>query len=89
MVNIDDAEATNLATHLGQTRETFDEKYISKGESGRMVINSIPCHFLVENSCSVTSIVLQDVENFQLFIFQISIKGFHHLYALRQMPHYF
>jgi Fe-S-cluster containining protein len=53
MVNIDDAEATNLATHLGQTRETFDEKYISKGESGRMVINSIPCHFLVENSCSV------------------------------------
>ena len=53
MVNIDEAEATNLATHLGQTRETFDEKYISKGESGRMVINSIPCHFLVENSCSV------------------------------------
>jgi len=53
MVNIDEAEATHLSKHLGQTRETFDEKYISKGESGRMVINSIPCHFLVENSCSV------------------------------------
>jgi Fe-S-cluster containining protein len=53
MVNIDEAEASNLAIHLGKTREEFDEAYISKGESGRMVINSIPCHFLVGNSCSV------------------------------------
>jgi len=53
MVNIDEEEANNLAKHLGQSRALFDENYISKGESGRMVINSIPCHFLVENSCSV------------------------------------
>lgn len=53
MVNIDEAEASNLAIHLGKTREEFDEAYISKGESGRMVINAIPCHFLVGNSCSV------------------------------------
>ena len=53
MVNIDEAEASNLANHLGKTREAFDEAYISKGESGRMVINAIPCHFLVGNSCSV------------------------------------
>jgi len=53
MVNIDEEEATNLAQHLGKSREDFDEAYISKGESGRMVINSIPCHFLVEKSCSV------------------------------------
>jgi len=53
MVNIDESEADNLAQHLGKSREDFDEAYISKGESGRMVINSIPCHFLVDNSCSV------------------------------------
>jgi hypothetical protein len=53
MVNIDEEEATNLAQHLGKSRDDFDEAYISKGESGRMVINSIPCHFLVEKSCSV------------------------------------
>ena len=53
MVNIDEAEANNLAAHLGQTREVFDEAYLSKGESGRMVVNAIPCHFLVGNSCSV------------------------------------
>ena len=55
MVNIDEAEANHLSEHLGQSREEFDEKYLSKGESGRMVINSIPCHFLVGNSCSVYS----------------------------------
>jgi len=53
MVNIDEKEANKLAQHLGKTRTQFDEDYISKGESGRMVINSIPCHFLVGNSCSV------------------------------------
>ena len=53
MVNIDEQEANHLSAHLGQTREKFDEAYISKGESGSMVINAIPCHFLVENSCSV------------------------------------
>ncbi len=55
MVNIDEAEADHLSAHLGQSRKEFDENYLSKGESGRMVINSIPCHFLVGNSCSVYS----------------------------------
>jgi Fe-S-cluster containining protein len=53
MVNIDETEANNLSAHLGQTRAEFDEKYLDKGESGRMVVNAIPCHFLVGNSCSV------------------------------------
>jgi len=53
MVNIDEEEANNLSAHLGQTRAQFDENYLDKGESGRMVVNAIPCHFLVGNSCSV------------------------------------
>ena len=53
MVNIDEEEANNLSAHLGQTRAEFDEKYLDKGDSGRMVVNAIPCHFLVGNSCSV------------------------------------
>jgi Fe-S-cluster containining protein len=55
MVNINEEEATNLAAHLGQDRASFDQKYLSKGESGNMVINAIPCHFLKENSCTVYS----------------------------------
>ncbi len=53
MVNIDEQEADNLAAHLGQTRAEFDQTYIEKGESGRMVINAIPCHFLKDNACTV------------------------------------
>ena len=53
MVNIDEEEANRLSAHLGTSRKDFDNAYISKGESGRMVMNAIPCHFLVENSCSV------------------------------------
>jgi hypothetical protein len=53
MVNIDEQEADHLSAHLGQTRAEFDQKYIEKGESGRMVINAIPCHFLKNNACTV------------------------------------
>lgn len=53
MVNIDEQEALNLSQHLGLTTQQFEDNYISKGESGRMVINSIPCHFLEGNRCSV------------------------------------
>ena len=53
MVNINNQEADNLAAYLGQNRAEFDSKYLEKGESGRMVLNAIPCHFLVGNSCSV------------------------------------
>ena len=53
MVNIEEQEATHLAKHLNISRDKFDQTYISKGESGRMVINAIPCHFLSENSCTV------------------------------------
>lgn len=55
MVNIDEDEANHLAAHLGQKRSEFDANYISKGESGKMVINAIPCHFLKDNSCTVYS----------------------------------
>jgi len=53
MVNIDEEEANNLSAHLGQSRAEFDAKYLDKGESGRMVVNAIPCHFLEGNSCSI------------------------------------
>ncbi len=52
MVNINDDEANNLSRHLGQTREEFDTKYLEKGSS-MMILNSIPCHFLSDNKCTV------------------------------------
>lgn len=53
MVNINNEEANNAAEHLKISRTEFDEKYIAKGESGAMIINSIPCHFLSDNKCTI------------------------------------
>jgi uncharacterized protein len=53
MVNINETEADNLSNHLQLSRENFDEKYLEKGSNGMMILNSIPCHFLSENKCTV------------------------------------
>ncbi|MFY8003325.1 MAG: YkgJ family cysteine cluster protein [Chitinophagaceae bacterium] len=53
MINVSTEEANNLAAHLQQTRNEFDDTYIEKSESGSMLINAIPCHFLQDNSCTV------------------------------------
>jgi uncharacterized protein len=52
MINVTDEEANNLSNHLQQNRDFFDEQYLEKG-TNLMVINTIPCHFLNENKCSV------------------------------------
>ena len=67
MVNINEQEADHLAQHLGQNRTEFDEKYLEKGESGRMVLNAIPCHFLVGNSCSVYEHRFEGCKEFPAF----------------------
>ncbi len=67
MVNINNQEADNLAAHLGQNREEFDQKYLEKGESGRMVLNAIPCHFLVGKSCSVYEHRFEGCKEFPAF----------------------
>lgn len=53
MINVNEDEATNAANHLHTSRGEFDKKYIDKGESGRMIINAIPCHFLSDNKCTI------------------------------------
>jgi uncharacterized protein len=53
MVNINETEADNLAEHLQLSRNSFDTKYIEKGNNGMMLLNAIPCHFLSDNKCTV------------------------------------
>lgn len=53
MVLINDPEADNLARHLGQNREDFDQAYLEKGSNGLMIMNRMPCPFLVDRKCSV------------------------------------
>lgn len=53
MVLINDTEADNLSRHLGQSREDFDQAYLEKGSNGLMIMNRMPCPFLVDRKCSV------------------------------------
>lgn len=53
MVNITAEEANKAAAGLHMSREDFDEKYVEKGSHELMIINSIPCHFLSDNKCTI------------------------------------
>lgn len=53
MINVTADETRLLAAHLQTSIAIVKEKYIEKSEGGQMIINTIPCHFLEETSCSI------------------------------------
>jgi Fe-S-cluster containining protein len=53
MINVEEDEANNAAKHLSISREKFDEQFIEKSLSGKMLISKMPCHFLAENKCTI------------------------------------
>ena len=53
MINVTEEEADRVANRLNLSRKQFDETYLEKGSSDLMVINTIPCHFLAHNKCTV------------------------------------
>jgi len=53
MINVSTEEADALSDHLAMQRSHFDQTYLEKGIGDTMLMNTIPCHFLTENRCSV------------------------------------
>lgn len=53
MINVEPVEANNLAAYLHIPAAEFKHAYIEESEQGQMVINTIPCHFLKHNRCSI------------------------------------
>ena len=53
MIQVDPIELKHLSAALQMSEGEFEDAYIEKGCSGKMLINTIPCHFLSENKCSV------------------------------------
>jgi Fe-S-cluster containining protein len=53
MINVTKTEADHLALYLEQSRIEFDEKYLEKSTNGMIFINTIPCHFLKNNKCTI------------------------------------
>lgn len=53
MINITVEEAEMLALKKGISLITIKEKYVEESLGGQLIINTIPCHFLEENRCTI------------------------------------
>ncbi|MBW8687995.1 YkgJ family cysteine cluster protein [Chitinophaga rhizophila] len=54
MIGVTEEEVTALATHLQRSPEDVKAQYIETGSGyGDMLMNTIPCHFLDGNKCSI------------------------------------
>ena len=53
LINVTYEEANHLAMHLQINRTQFDSTYIEKGVNGMMLMNTMPCSFLLNNKCTV------------------------------------
>lgn len=53
MINVTQQESDSVALHLKMTGADFEEKHIEKSAGGQMIMNTIPCHFLSENKCTI------------------------------------
>jgi Fe-S-cluster containining protein len=53
MINVTPEETISLALHLKEKIEVVKEKYIEISSEGQMIVNTIPCHFLANSSCTI------------------------------------
>jgi Fe-S-cluster containining protein len=53
VINVTHVELGPLAAHMNLTPAETKEKYIEESMAGRLFINTMPCHFLAENKCTI------------------------------------
>lgn len=53
MINIEPGEPEVLSVHLNIPLPELQEKFIEVSQQGKMIVNSIPCHFLANNICTI------------------------------------
>ena len=53
LINVEEAEIAGAAQQHGINAAEFSERYLEAGQSGRTIINRIPCHFLTGDQCSI------------------------------------
>ena len=53
MINVTPNEVESVAKYLNIAPNNFEEKYIEKSLQGKMIMNTIPCHFLADNKCTI------------------------------------
>ena len=53
MINVTDEEKIAVANHLNISPLQFKEDYLEESMQGKLIINTIPCHFLSDSKCSI------------------------------------
>ncbi|NOU38157.1 MAG: YkgJ family cysteine cluster protein [Ferruginibacter sp.] len=53
MINVTNEENVRVAKQLNLSADTFKEKYLEESLQGKMIMNTIPCHFLNDNKCTI------------------------------------
>ena len=53
MINVTEEENKKVATYLNITAEKFKENFLEESMQGKLIMNSIPCHFLADSKCTV------------------------------------
>jgi Fe-S-cluster containining protein len=53
MIVVTNEEANKVSKALQITRKSFDQEYLEKGGFDLMLMNSMPCSFLKDNSCTI------------------------------------
>ena len=53
MIHITAEETVQLSDHLKISVDQIKEQFIEQSEQGQMILNTVPCHFLTNTSCSI------------------------------------
>ena len=53
MINVTEEEKIAVANHLNISPLQFKNKYLEESMQGKLIINTIPCHFLSDSKCSI------------------------------------
>lgn len=53
MINLSEENISQVAKRLELTKAEFKSAYVEESLQGQLIINAIPCHFLLDSKCSV------------------------------------
>ncbi|ULQ53850.1 YkgJ family cysteine cluster protein [Flavihumibacter fluvii] len=64
MINVTAEEADHLAKRLGKPLPQVKQEFLEESTGGQLVINTIPCHFLADNKCTIYADRFSDCKAF-------------------------
>ena len=53
MINVTEEEKIEVAHHLNIAPQQFKDNYLEESMQGKLIINTIPCHFLQDSKCNI------------------------------------